>query len=96
MRLDRSLESVDRPGPTPTPAEETIAADLRRAAAQAVSDLPPKRQEVFRLAREEGLSYAEIASVMDVSPQTVANQMSLALADLRRALSPFLAEGAPP
>jgi len=95
-RVERTLESVDGPGSVPTPSEEAIAADLHRAAAEAVSQLPPKRQEVFRLAREEGLSYAEIASVMDVAPQTVANQMSLALADLRRALSPFLAEGAPP
>ena len=49
-----------------------------------------------RLAREEGLTYAEIAGVMGVSPQTVANQMSLALADLRRALEPHLVEDTPP
>jgi len=96
VRLDRAIENVDRPDPMPTPAEETVAADLHRAAAQAVSDLPPKRQEVFRLAREEGLSYGEIASVMGVSPQTVANQMSLALADLRIALAQFLVDGAGP
>ena len=95
-RAMKSLERVDGPSPEPTPSEQTIARDLQRAAAKAIAQLPPKRQEVFRLAREEGLTYAEIASVMDVSPQTVANQMSLALADLRRALGPFLAEKPPP
>lgn len=91
-RHEKSLDQVPRPRPQPTPSEEAMAEDLREAAARAVSELPPKRQEVFRLAREEGLSYAEIAAVMDVSPQTVANQMSLALADLREALAPFLVD----
>jgi DNA-directed RNA polymerase specialized sigma24 family protein len=45
---------------------------------------------VFRLAREEGLSYQEIAEVMSLSAQTVANHMSLAMADLRTALKPYL------
>ena len=73
-----------------SPLSPAEAAQLQRAASEAVSGLPPKRQEVFRLAREEGLTYAEIAAVMGVSPQTVANQMSLALADLRKALAKHL------
>ena len=95
-RHRKSVDHIERPSPSPTPSEVTAAEELSRAAAQAVAALPPRRQEVFRLAREEGLSYAEIAAVTDVSPQTVANQMSLALADLRRALAPYLADGVPP
>ena len=86
--------SADPPAPRPAPTEDAVAAELRQAAAEAVSRLPPKRQEVFRLAREEGLTYGEIATVMGVSPQTVANQMSLALGDLRRALAIHLEEDA--
>ena len=48
---------------------------------------------MFRLVREEGLSYQEVAQLMDLSPQTVANHMSLAMADLRTALKPFLSGG---
>jgi len=92
----RASLAADPPTPEPAPSADAAAAELQRAAAEAVSRLPPKRQEVFRLAREEGLTYAEIAAVMGVSPQTVANQMSLALADLRRALEPYLVEDAPP
>ncbi|MGD2067788.1 MAG: sigma-70 family RNA polymerase sigma factor [Gemmatimonadota bacterium] len=89
-RSERVALSAEAPQAPPRPSEDAEASQLLRAASRAVSALPPKRQEVFRLSREQGLSYAEIAEVMGVSPQTVANQMSLALADLRGALAPFL------
>jgi RNA polymerase sigma-70 factor (ECF subfamily) len=73
-----------------TPYEEVQGAELQRLAAAAVARLPEKRREVFRLVREEGLSYRETAAVMGLSEQTVANHMSLALADLRTYLRPFL------
>ena len=59
---------------------------------EAVGTLPPRRREVFLLARFGGLAYQEIADTMETSPQTVANQMSLALTDLRTLLSDVLAE----
>lgn len=73
-----------------TPYEEVQGAELQRLAAAAVARLPEKRREVFRLVREEGLSYKDTAAVMGLSEQTVANHMSLALADLRTYLRPFL------
>lgn len=97
VRRERVSQAADPPVAATEPSEDAAVAELRKAAAAAVSALPPKRQEVFRLSREEGLTYSEIAAVMGVSPQTVANQMSLALADLRRALAPHLGEAeAPP
>jgi RNA polymerase sigma-70 factor (ECF subfamily) len=65
-------------------------AELQRLAAAAVARLPERRREVFRLAREEGLSYQEIADILHLSLQTVANHTSLAMADLRTALRPYL------
>jgi RNA polymerase sigma-70 factor (ECF subfamily) len=95
-RMERGRAQIDIATPEPTPSEHAVAGELERAAARAVSALPPKRQEVFRLAREEGLTYAEIAEVLGRSPQTVANQMSLAMADLRAALAPYLSDKPPP
>ena len=95
LRRDVRREGVahlGRPASGSTPAEDAVATDLEHAAAAAVSRLPAKRQEIFRLAREEGLTYAEIASVLELSPQTVANHMGLALADLRRDLAEYLTE----
>lgn len=59
---------------------------------EAIRALPERRREVFLLARFHGLSYGQIAQVMAISPQTVANQMSAALDDLRGALEPVFRE----
>jgi RNA polymerase sigma factor (sigma-70 family) len=48
--------------------------------------LPRRRREVFLLRCVHELSYREIATIMDTSTQTVANQLSHALATLRRTL----------
>ena len=78
------------PAAPASPLSHAVESELRKAAEAAVEALPPRRREVFRLARIEGLTYREIAQVMDLSPQTVANQMSRALTDLHRALDPLL------
>ena len=92
-RRDRAEEGARPPAPPRTPYEDVHGAELQRVAAAAVSHLPERRREVFRLVREEGLSYLEVARLMDLSPQTVANHMSLAMADLRTSLKPFLSGG---
>lgn len=91
----REVSVTDRPetnaGVAPlTPAAHLDEAELRRRFIECVARLPAKRQEVFNLARVHGLSYREIAEVMEISPQTVANQMSAALAFLRRELRDVL------
>ncbi|GLC24943.1 RNA polymerase sigma factor [Roseisolibacter agri] len=62
--------------------------ELRRALARGVGALPPRRRTVFVLRCVHGLSYGEIAGLMDTSTQTVANQLSRALTTLRRSLAP--------
>ena len=73
-----------------TPERDVELAQLEDAVAAAVEALPPRRREVFRLARERGFSYPEIAEITELSRQTVANHMSLAFSDLRVMLRPFL------
>lgn len=55
----------------------------------AIRSLPVKRQEIFRLAREEGLKYREIADQLNLSVKTVETQMTLALKQLREALKEY-------
>jgi RNA polymerase sigma-70 factor, ECF subfamily len=55
----------------------------------AITLLPQKRQEIFRLAREEGLKYREIAERLEISVKTVETQMTLALKQLRESLKEF-------
>lgn len=70
----------------PTPAEVFEGRELEETMARALAELPERRREVFRLVRYHGMSYRETAEIMQISPQTVANQMSAALAALRTAL----------
>jgi RNA polymerase sigma-70 factor (family 1) len=91
-RREKAQEGAIPPPSPKTPYEDVQGAELQRLAAAAVAHLPKRRGEVFRLAREEGLSYQEIAEIMGLSPQTVANHMSLAMADLRTALRPYFSD----
>jgi RNA polymerase sigma-70 factor, ECF subfamily len=83
--------------PVPTPHDLAEGAELQEFLDRAVDALPPGRREVFTLARYHGHTYGEISRIMNISPQTVANQMSAALESLRETLRPqvdaFLARG---
>ncbi|MDR8394529.1 RNA polymerase sigma-70 factor [Aliifodinibius sp. S!AR15-10] len=48
-----------------------------------VSHLPDRCREIFKLSRESGLTYQEIAEVLDLSIKTVETQMGRALKSLR-------------
>lgn len=50
---------------------------------QAISQLPEKRQLIFRLSRKEGLSNEEIAHKLNISKKTVENQITHAIKFLR-------------
>jgi RNA polymerase sigma-70 factor (family 1) len=54
---------------------------------EAISRLPARMQEIYRLSRESDLSIAEIAEKLDISEQTVKNQLTTALSRLRKPLS---------
>jgi RNA polymerase sigma-70 factor (ECF subfamily) len=84
------LRFIPRPDRPATPFEALQDREMSSAVTRALDRLPPRRREVFDLARNHGLSYREIAEVMGISPQTVANQMSAALDHLRRELRPHL------
>lgn len=45
--------------------------------------LPERRREIFILSRKEGLSIAEIAEKLDISPKTVKNQLTDAIQFIR-------------
>jgi RNA polymerase sigma-70 factor, ECF subfamily len=74
----------------PTPAELFEDQQLRMTLERAIRRLPERRREVFVLRCMHDLSYKEIAEIMRISTQTVANQLSHALATLRRDLADLL------
>lgn len=73
---------------TPTPLQELERNELRAAVREAVRSLPPRRREAFTLVHLHGLTNLEAAEIMDVRPQTIANYLQAAFADLRELLRP--------
>ena len=56
---------------------------------ESINSLPEKRQEIFRLSRQDGLKYHEIAQKLNISIKTVETQMSLAIKTLRDKLKNY-------
>lgn len=57
---------------------------------RAIDELPERSKMTFKLHRYDGLTYKEIAEVMDVSVNTVDSQMTRTLKKLREKLSHLL------
>lgn len=70
----------------PLPDADLRGDELRGAIHAAVAALPARCREVFLLARDGGMSYAEIAATLALSPKTVENHMGRAFRLLRDAL----------
>ncbi|HWZ02658.1 MAG TPA: RNA polymerase sigma-70 factor [Mucilaginibacter sp.] len=63
--------------------------ELKQKIQKALNELPPRVQEIYQLSREQYLSNREIAEKLNLSEQTVKNQLSVALKHLRQSLSGF-------
>ncbi|MGX5818934.1 RNA polymerase sigma-70 factor [Chitinophaga lutea] len=64
--------------------------ELQKAIASAIAQLPPKCQMIFKLVKEDGLSYKEVAGILDISAKTVDAQLAIAIRKLSVLLTPFL------
>ena len=80
--------------PAATPEEEMRDAELRRSVRDAVAALPERSREVFLLNREQGLTYAEIATLLGITVKTVEYHMARAFVALRASLADWSREDA--
>ena len=64
--------------------------DIEKVIANAIDKLPERCREIFLKSRIEGMKYREIADELDISMNTVENQMSIALRKLRIELKDYL------
>lgn len=55
----------------------------------AIDNLPEKCRNIFLLSRVQNKKYREIAAILELSPKTVENQMTIAFRKLREALKHF-------
>jgi RNA polymerase sigma-70 factor (ECF subfamily) len=68
------------------PENTLISAESVRIIQSIINDLPPRCKLMFRLVKEDGLKYREVADLLNVSVKTVETQISLALSKIGAAL----------
>jgi RNA polymerase sigma-70 factor (ECF subfamily) len=79
----QSLSTNHQPG-----VEQQIAAkELQQSIEKSLDELSPRIKEIYQLSRDEHLSISEIAEKLNLSEQTVKNQLSTALKHLRQSLT---------
>ncbi len=81
------LPTVEEPSTAPLPDQLVIAHELTEQVNSLVAALPDKCRTIWLLCREEGKSQQEAAALLDISPKTVENQMTIALRKIRAGLA---------
>lgn len=69
------------------PEQLLITADMLAMIRAAIGQLPPKCKMIFKLVKEDGLKYREVAEILGISVKTVENQLAIALHKIGTAVS---------
>ena len=72
------------------PEQLFIYSEVTQRVNSVIASLPMKCQMVFRLIKEEGLSYKEVSKVLEISQNTIETHMRIALRKIRMELQHFL------
>ncbi len=92
-RARHPTEPIDPESPLPAEtntAEDVSAREIGALITAAVSELPEDQRTVLVLAEYQGMSHAEIATVMRCSEKSVESRLYRARQTLRRGLRPLL------
>jgi RNA polymerase sigma-70 factor (ECF subfamily) len=79
--------------PADSPFEHLSHKELTDIMRRAIKALPERCRMVFKLRKEDELSYQEIAHIMDTTVRTAERQMMLAKEKIRNALYHYYPEG---
>ena len=85
-RATREEASLDSPGISPDAADTVVTLDERRRVRAALGRLP-RKQAIALVLRHSGLSYAEVAAALDLSPGSVGTTVRRAESTLRKELN---------
>ena len=70
-----------------SPADILITSEMMRKMQEAIDTLPPRCKIIFKLIREDGLRYKEVAEILNISINTIDAQMAIAVKKLCLALN---------
>lgn len=61
------------------PEQLMLTEEMVRQIRQAVNELPPRCRLIFKMVKEDGLKYREVAELLELSVKTIEAQMAIAL-----------------
>jgi RNA polymerase sigma-70 factor (family 1) len=73
---------------TADPESALINRELQEQIVAAIEQLPGRCKLIFKLVKQDGLSYKEVAAILGISVKTVDSQLCLALKKLANLLQP--------
>jgi RNA polymerase sigma-70 factor (family 1) len=68
------------------PYDIMITSEMMASMQQAIDELPPRCKMIFKLIREDGLKYKEVADILNISVNTIDTQMAIAVRKICTAL----------
>lgn len=71
---------------SPSPEQLLISEEMVRKIEDAIQHLPPKCKLIFKLVKEDGLKYKEIAEILQISVKTIDAQLAIALRKIKKAI----------
>ena len=83
---DLDSVEVEPEDPFADPGAALITREMNLKLKSAINDLPPRCKLVFTLIKEDGLTYKQAATLLDISVSTVENQLSIALKKIGSAI----------
>lgn len=69
-----------------SPQDILITAEMTQQMHKAIEALPPRCKMIFKLVREDGLKYREVAQILNISVNTIDVQMAIAVKRICSAL----------
>ena len=88
LLLDDMLNQENE-GHYPDPFQEIQYREVTELISGTIENLPERTREIFRLNRQEGLTYMEIAERLSISVKTVEANMGKALKALRTTMEKY-------
>ena len=89
----RPLDVLLQAGSGQMPTRQLDKAELRDIVRMALESLPERQRLAVLLCKFEGLSYADIAEALELTPQAVKSLLSRARINLREILQPYFESG---
>ena len=78
----------EQPSDDQSPEKKFITSEILKKINEAIDRLPPRCKVVFKLVREYGLSYKEVAAILNISSKTVDAQMMIAVKQISEKVQP--------